>query len=279
MSGQSLRGGRVRSRDGTSIGYLSIGAGPPLVCLHGALTTGIDWLPVARRLADRYRMVLVDRRGHGASDVGAGGHTIELEIADLEAVLEATGPARALLAHSFGAVIAMYAAASPLGARLGSLVAYDPPLMLTREAALSQLLGLRGHVESGDYEAGVVAAVQSMLGMTDEAVDGLRANPRSWAAIVALAPSLAVQARIMADVAGIAEPFEQIELPTLLLVGEHSGEEPFELSIDTLADVIPKAHKVVLTGQGHSALARAPAMVAARIADFLEPSRWPGRGP
>ena len=54
-SSAALTGGRLRSGDGTQLGYLSLGEGPLVVCLHGGFNSGLDWLPVARLLADRYR--------------------------------------------------------------------------------------------------------------------------------------------------------------------------------------------------------------------------------
>jgi pimeloyl-ACP methyl ester carboxylesterase len=89
-----LTGGRLRSRDGTLMAYLALGEGPLVVCLHGGFNTGLDWLPTARLLADRYRFVLVDRRGHGASDSGVDGHTLDLEVEDLALRAPAAAPGR-----------------------------------------------------------------------------------------------------------------------------------------------------------------------------------------
>lgn len=45
----------------------TLGAGPPVVVLHGLFGAGRNWITVARALADRYRFHLVDLRNHGAS--------------------------------------------------------------------------------------------------------------------------------------------------------------------------------------------------------------------
>ena len=54
------------SADGTTIGYLTVGDGPPLTILHGAMQSGWSQLDLAMLLADRHTVHLVDRRGRGA---------------------------------------------------------------------------------------------------------------------------------------------------------------------------------------------------------------------
>jgi pimeloyl-ACP methyl ester carboxylesterase len=265
----TLTGGRVTSRDGTSIGYLALGEGPTVLCLHGALATGLDWLAVARLLADHYRFVLVDRRGHGASDVGVDGHTVELEIEDLDALVKHTGPVHAVLAHSFGAVIALHAMVTPLADRVGGLVIYDPPLMLDPAEARHQLATSGALVDAGEWERGVVSALQQMLLMTDQDIAALRRSSRGWAATVSMAPAVMIQAAMLAEIGRVVEPFRALELPTLLVVGELS-RDVFAESIDTLAATLPNSRRLALPGQGHAALSRDPELVAAEFGAFLD---------
>jgi pimeloyl-ACP methyl ester carboxylesterase len=60
-----------RGRDGVRLAYREIGAGRPLVLIHGFFSTGsVNWLRYghAARIAARgYRVVLPDLRGHGDS--------------------------------------------------------------------------------------------------------------------------------------------------------------------------------------------------------------------
>jgi hypothetical protein len=45
----------THSADGTAVGFLKIGSGPALVCVHGSLTTGADeWIPLANALGERF---------------------------------------------------------------------------------------------------------------------------------------------------------------------------------------------------------------------------------
>ena len=264
-----LTGGRVRSRDGTSLGYLALGDGPTVLCVHGALATGTDWLPVARLLAGQYRFVLVDRRGHGSSDVGVEGNNLNLEIEDLEAMVKQTGPIHALLAHSFGAVFILHALlTTALADQIGSLVLYDPPLMLDPAEAEHQVATAGALVSAGNYEQGVMQAVKLMLSLTDHEVAQLRRGFRGWANTVAMAPALMVQAAAMSRLGRVVEPFREVHQPTLLVLGELS-RDVFSESIDALATVMPNTRKIVLHGQGHAALSGSPETLASEIGSFL----------
>jgi pimeloyl-ACP methyl ester carboxylesterase len=58
---------QVVSADGTAIGYRLVGAGPPLLVLHGAMQSALSQHDLALALADRFTVVLADRRGRGLS--------------------------------------------------------------------------------------------------------------------------------------------------------------------------------------------------------------------
>jgi len=78
----------------------------PVLLLHGRSANAISWQRLAARLADRYRVVAFDQRGHGLSD-WPGRYTHRLLIGDVEGVAEALGLRRfALIGHSMGAAIA-----------------------------------------------------------------------------------------------------------------------------------------------------------------------------
>jgi pimeloyl-ACP methyl ester carboxylesterase len=55
--------------NGQKIAYLDSGApqGRPLVLIHGYTDSARDWLPVESALGTRFRLIIVDLRGHGAS--------------------------------------------------------------------------------------------------------------------------------------------------------------------------------------------------------------------
>jgi pimeloyl-ACP methyl ester carboxylesterase len=101
------------SADGVPIAYNALGAGPPLVLLHGFTETSESWQEagyVDRFLRGRRQVVLIDCRGHGGSgkphDVAA--YSGDKPARDVVAVLDALGlPAADLVGFSMGGLIAL----------------------------------------------------------------------------------------------------------------------------------------------------------------------------
>ena len=86
----SDRSATVRSADGTPIGYRSLGSGPGLVVVGGALRSGQDYVELARHVAPHATVHLMDRRGRGSSGPQGVGYSLATEIEDLLAVQAAT---------------------------------------------------------------------------------------------------------------------------------------------------------------------------------------------
>jgi len=107
---------RFLTLDGRRIHYLDWGdeSAPPLLLLHGSLLHAHTWDPVARGLADQYRVIAPDWRGHGESD-WAKTYSPDDALGDLEALIGTLGLARfALVGNSIGGRFApVYAATHP----------------------------------------------------------------------------------------------------------------------------------------------------------------------
>jgi pimeloyl-ACP methyl ester carboxylesterase len=91
----------TRSSDGTSIGFVRLGAGPTVLFVHGSLSPGDDWLQVATAMAGQFTCYVMVRRGRGRSG-DASEYAIDREYEDIKAVLEVAGPGTHLLGHSWG---------------------------------------------------------------------------------------------------------------------------------------------------------------------------------
>jgi pimeloyl-ACP methyl ester carboxylesterase len=87
---------RIKSGD-AEIAYWTIGDGPPVVLLHPFPAHHEFWLPVAEKLATRYRVILPDLRGHGESAIGEGPATMAKHAADIARVMDDSDVGRAPL--------------------------------------------------------------------------------------------------------------------------------------------------------------------------------------
>jgi pimeloyl-ACP methyl ester carboxylesterase len=77
--------GHVPSADGTRIACWRLGAGPPVVIVHGGLGSSLGWRPVAQRLAEHFEVFIYDRRGRALIDAGELDTALDLGIAGLDA--------------------------------------------------------------------------------------------------------------------------------------------------------------------------------------------------
>jgi pimeloyl-ACP methyl ester carboxylesterase len=110
-------------------------AAPPLVLLHGARDTGASFQFVVDALAGEWHVIAPDWRGNGGSAWTPGSYWQAEFVADLDALLEAVLPGRAvtLVGHSMGGNIAsLYAGTRP--GRVERLVMLDALGGLLREA-------------------------------------------------------------------------------------------------------------------------------------------------
>jgi pimeloyl-ACP methyl ester carboxylesterase len=100
------------------------GRGPAVLLIHGQPGTGADWAGVARALRDRFRVIVPDRPGYGAT----GGRAVGIaENADaMAALLADRGVDGAVVAgHSWGAAVAL-AMAERHADRVRRLVLVNP---------------------------------------------------------------------------------------------------------------------------------------------------------
>ncbi|HKL66898.1 MAG TPA: alpha/beta fold hydrolase, partial [Bacteroidales bacterium] len=66
------------------------GSGYPIVILHGLYGSSDNWMSIADKLSDSYRVILPDQRNHGRSAHSAH-HTYEAMSNDLHELVERLG--------------------------------------------------------------------------------------------------------------------------------------------------------------------------------------------
>ncbi|MGH7787349.1 MAG: alpha/beta fold hydrolase [Candidatus Binatia bacterium] len=124
--------------DGRRLHYLEWGAAdaPPVVLLHGGSAHAHWWDFVAPPLADTYRCIAPDLRGHGESDWPADReYRLVAHAADVARLTDALAlPAVAVIGHSFGGFVAMEYARTA-GARLAALAIVDSRVRIGERSA------------------------------------------------------------------------------------------------------------------------------------------------
>lgn len=117
----------VFSSDGTKIGYRSIGEGPEIILVHGALRDSEDYTHLAIALSHTFTVHLMDRRGRGLSGPQGPEYAMNKECEDVQAIRETTG-ADYLIGHSFGGLVSLEMARND--ASISKVALYEPGVLL-----------------------------------------------------------------------------------------------------------------------------------------------------
>jgi pimeloyl-ACP methyl ester carboxylesterase len=124
----------IRAKDGTALYHRDWGEGPPILFAASWACSGEMWAYQVAHFADAgFRCISFDRRGHGRSDVPAGGYDMDTFADDIGAVIEALDLKDAVLVgHSQGgAEVVRYLARHGSGrVRKAALMAPAGPCLL-----------------------------------------------------------------------------------------------------------------------------------------------------
>ena len=131
-----------------------------------------------------------DRRAR----VGSGDtqpYAPEREAEDLAAVIEAVGSAAAVLGHSSGAVVALYAAS--LGVPVGRLFLSEPPFNFGDDAPQGFEQRLQAMIDNGHPDEAVTTFQREAVGLPEQMVQQI-GNAPFFGALVAMAQSVVYDA-------------------------------------------------------------------------------------
>lgn len=245
---------------------------PTVVLVHGWTGDMRIWGPVARRLVEAGRCVVAyDQRSHGHSTVGSDGRTVAAIGDDVAAVLRSLGLRDVVLAgHSMGGM-AVQSFASRHPHILAEQVA---SLLLVSTAASSVSLG-----QPYTRVAGAVVASRHLETAMRRPVIGpllLRGSVGSKASTVHLAATresflaTAPEARrdFLEQMAAmdLRPEVAAISIPTLVVSGTRDTLLAHKLSRH-LAESIPAARLVAISGAGHQLPFEAPDQLAEILLD------------
>jgi pimeloyl-ACP methyl ester carboxylesterase len=247
--------------------------GRPLLLVHGFTAAKEDFADHLEPLAAAgWHAVALDLPGHGASQLEDFAYGFDTFAAAVLAVADELGWDRfALLGHSMGGIVAQHLAlAAPQ--RLTALVLLDTSP--GRIAVDAELVEQACAVVAEAGMAGLLA-VTKVTGspMDTEVGRRLREERPGWEAfqdakLLQVAPAMYLaMARAITSAASRVDQLATLEVPTLVLVGEHDRllREPSE----ALAAAIPGAVLVVLPGAGHSPQVETPEVWRETVVGFL----------
>ena len=257
-----------------------MGAGPPLLLLHGTGASVHSWRGLMPLLAKSHEVIAIDLPRH-AFTTGHDAYAMSLpamarEVARLLEALKVT-PA-AIIGHSAGAAIALqlaldHAFAGPIIGLSAALRPF-PGAMAQIFPAIAKTLfvnPLVPRIFTGSID--LVGGAERFLWRSTHS----RLDPQGLACYRTLLkhPGHAGGALAMManwDLPALRERMGEVANPVLLLHGANDPAIPLQWARDA-AGWLPKARLDVLPGLGHLAHEEAPDKAAARIAAFLAEAR------
>ena len=254
-------------RDGLQIGYDDVGAGVPIVFLHGFPHDRRLWIPQLGPMVDRCRCIAPDLRGFGETR-GIGPTSIDSYADDVVALLDGLEIQRAVICGlSMGGYVA-FAIWRRHAARVRALVLADTKAAADTEEARekrrqmihlardrgsaaiadAQLSGMVGKT-TREKQPGVVEAVREM--MVAAPVDGIIGALQAMMNRPDSTPTLAT-----------------IDVPTLVIVGDEDALTPPK-EARALQESIRGSQLEVLEQAGHVSNLERPAAFNHVLSEFL----------
>lgn len=257
--------------DGAQIAYDDVGQGQPLVLLHG-LMAHRGFFRFQQPLADRFRLVSIDLRGHGGSWRAGELPTVEQLAGDVAALVEHLDLKGAIgVGWSLGATVLWHVLTGRAARRFDASVIVDMTPRVLNGAdwdlgLTSEMCEARRAAIAGDFEAFAVNAGQAIFA---QPIASAMLEAAAWAggefaandgrAMGALWASLVEQ-----DVRPL---LKHIPHPTLIVHGVQS-QLYGPGTADYLADALPDARTLAFGGSGHAPHIEQPDQFNTAIREF-----------
>ncbi|MGE0216826.1 alpha/beta hydrolase [Mycolicibacterium sp.] len=258
--------------------YTERGGGPPVIFLHGTLTSSAMYAGVIDALCDRYRCIAVDLPGHGRSGFDPDGWTADDVVAGVTALVSAIGcgPATLVGLSQGGAVALRVALAHPgiVTAVVTQGAGPDGPA----PEAVAVLTAVGCILASGAEDERRAAATE--LQSAFHAAGWLRRHPRQaqdeLAVILAQdRRAVALATRVPGTYTSIENELGHIRCPALIMWGE---EDPRAFWGPRMVTAMPAARLVTVAHAGHHMVSDAPAQCVEEIGRFLDEVHGIGAG-
>lgn len=243
-------------REGVRIHYTVDGDGPPVLLTHGFCATSLMWDAQVAVLADRYRLIRWDMRGHGRSDSPKDPalYSHGLTIGDMAGVLDACDIPRAVIGGlSLGGFMSMlFRLHHPDRARALILMDTGPGYRSAQARA-----------SWNDYAQRQAAAIEARgekALSTSAEVNAL--NHRTLDGLIQVGRRMLIQTD-----SAVIDSLVEIDIPVLLIAG--ADDKPFLDGMSHMSKKIRGSRYEVVERAGHAVNIDQPERVNRLFADFL----------
>jgi pimeloyl-ACP methyl ester carboxylesterase len=260
--------------NGVRLHYQQIGEGPDLVMVHGLTGNLAVWhLQMVPVLAERFRVLTYDLRGHGLSDTPPSGYSADAMAEDLLQLLDALEIERPWVAgHSYGADIALYfALLHP--ARVREVIAIEAALPALEQSRRhegwvgwsywTRALEEAGHEVPEEKRSDLRYMIRATIDLPKQwgPLKGLPRNPKPLLKLLD-ETSLPEEYRLVGSLT--LDRVGAIDTPVVLLYADQSA---FHDTFEYLSQNLPNVEPVLMprTEWGHFGPLEQPDVVAEQI--------------
>jgi pimeloyl-ACP methyl ester carboxylesterase len=233
--------------NGVEIYYAEYGAGPPVILLHGGLADSDYWGDLIPALSPRYRVIVMDSRGHGRSTRDAQPYGYDLMASDVVGLMDYLKIGKAdIVGWSDGAIIGLDIAMNHPD-RIGRLFAF---------AANSTTAGLKPDIDKNPTFAAFIERAGQEYRTKSPTPDQYDAFLAQIGAMWASQPNWT------------AADLGRIRTPVMIADGDHDEAIRREHT-EALGKEVPGAQLLILPGVSHFAMLQNPAEFNAAVLKFL----------
>jgi len=272
----------IITRDGTKIFYKDWGPreAQPIVFHHGWPLSGDDWdNQMLYFLANGYRVVAHDRRGHGRSDQTDRGHdmvTYANDVVDLAAALDLKDAVH--IGHSTGGgeVAAYVALSEPGRVAKAALLGAIPPLMLQTDVNPDGVPkevfdGLRAGLAANRAQFFLDVPTGPFYGFNREGAEVSQGLINNWWRQGMMGSASAhYQCIAVFSETDQTEDLKAMNVPTLVMHGDDDQVVPIANSAEKAVKLLPNGTLKVYEGLSHGFFATHPDLVNPDLLSFVQ---------
>jgi pimeloyl-ACP methyl ester carboxylesterase len=269
----------VLSRDGAKISYISMGAGPSIVVIPGALSVASGYTAFGSCLAKSYSVHIIERRGRGLSSPQGDTYSMEKECDDVLALQRETG-ASFLVGHSFGGLVALEVARR--NSALEKIAVYEPGVSIHGSIPMSWMPGYEEKLARKQYYDAFVEfssgtgpdRARKSPGWLMKLLLPLYLSPKEREQMLGLLDENLREHREIARLDSTYRHYREISAGVLLLYGGKTGIGWVRLAVERLSKILPHPHITSFPRLNHFGINKqAPEEVARAISDYFSGAR------